>query len=276
MRSNMAKVIVERPRRNRHSGRRGRPVALDDLPSHEGMRRAQALRGDRKELNENLQPLRRYLERQVGRPWRKVYGEIAKNLRVDSTVQQHVRDHLGDFVAIKPRRIKSWKGRMDPWWQPFYVDPATGLLCRTDRLPEVKARRRAERNRPPAPVTRVAIGKDSELRLVAGLWYHVRLAPLAEPIYQVSRDIQKRFRNGYSARRGVDEVEVDVRRLVTPGVRDAVTGELIPAGPAIDDTAGWTLYRRDHPTRLYAVAKRALSRRELRRHSLCNSPPEES
>jgi hypothetical protein len=276
MRSDMAQVIVERPRVKPRSSRKGRAVALDDLPSHEGMRRARALRGERKQLNENLQPLRRYLERQVGRPWRKIYAEISQNLRVGSTVQQHVRDHLNDFVAVKPRRVNSWRSRLGgPWWQPFYVDPATGLLCRTDRLPEVKARRRAERNRPPAPVARVALGKDSELRLVCGIWYHVRLAPLPEPIYFVSRETQRRFRNGYSERGGVDEVEGEVRRLVT-WVKDAVTRELIAAGPATDDSASWNLYQRAHPNRFYAVAKHALSRRELRRHGLHNSPPEET
>lgn len=251
MRSDMAKVIVERPRRKPRGARKGRPVALDDLPSHEGMRRAKALSGNRKEFNENLQPLRRYLERQVGRPWSKVYAEISENLRIDNAVQQHVRDHLRDFVLVKPRALhRSWfNPRRDPWWQPLYVDPVSGLLCRTDRLPQVRARRRAERNQPPVPVTRVALDKNSELRLVAGFWYHVRLAPLPEPVYRVSREVQKKFRNGYSAHKGVDEVEVDVRRLVTPSVRDAVTGESIPAGPATDDTASRNLYRREHPTR---------------------------
>ena len=277
MRSDMAKVIVERPRRKRRGGRKGRPVALDDLPSHEGMRRTQALRGDRKELNENLQPLRRYLERQVGRPWRKVYAEISENLRIDNAVQQHVRDHLRDFVLVKPRDLhRSWLDpRRDPWWQPLYVDPVSGLLCRTDRLPQVKARRRPERNRPPAPVTRVALEPDCELRLIGGLWYHVRLALLPEPRYGVHREVQKRFRSRYSAHGGSYEVEVNVRRLLTPSVRDVATGELVAAGPAIDDPIGRNLYRRAHPTRFYAVAKRVLSRRELRRHGLQNPPPEE-
>ena len=116
------------------------------------MRRAHALRGGRKQLNENLAPLRRYLERQVGRPWSKVYSEIARHLRVDNAVQQHVRDHLRDFVAMKPRRIAHpWRVGGVLWWQPLYVHPVTGLLCRTDRLPEEKARRRAERNRSAAP-----------------------------------------------------------------------------------------------------------------------------
>jgi hypothetical protein len=136
MRKDMARVIVERPRIKPFNCRKGRQKSRDDLPSHEGMRRAHAQRGDRKELNENLAPLRRYLEKQVGRPWDKVYSEIAECLRVDSTVQQHVRDHLHDFVAIKPRRIaRSWYRERILWWQPLYVDPVTGLLCRTDHLP---------------------------------------------------------------------------------------------------------------------------------------------
>jgi hypothetical protein len=144
MRDDMARVIVERPRIPASKARKGRQRNLDNLPSHEGMRRGAALRGDRKTLNENLKPLRRYLEKQVGRPWDKVYSEIAAHLRVDSTVQQHVRDHLKDFVAVKPRRgISSWRSFRYPlWYQRLYVDPITGLLCRTDRLPEEKGRRR--------------------------------------------------------------------------------------------------------------------------------------
>src|SRR5580704_14540837 len=112
MRDDMARVIVERPRIKAFNNRRGRGVAWDDMPCHEGMRRARALRGDRKQLNENLAPLRRYLERQVGRPWNKVYSEIAQHLRADSAVQQHVRDHLRDFVAVKPRCVtRAWSSR---------------------------------------------------------------------------------------------------------------------------------------------------------------------
>lgn len=78
MREDMAKVIVERPRRRGDAARKGRRQDWDQMPSHEGMRRPHILSGDPKELNEHLGPLRRYLERQVGRPWDKVYSE--KNL----------------------------------------------------------------------------------------------------------------------------------------------------------------------------------------------------
>jgi len=150
MRKDMAKVIVERPRIKPRNNRKGRRLELEDLPAHEGMRRAHAWRGDRKELNENLAPLRRYLAKQVGRPWDKVYSEIAAHLRADSAVQQHVRDHLRDFIAFTPRRdIHDWRSfsRGGLWRQEFYVDPVTRFLCRTDRLPEVKALRRSRQNR---------------------------------------------------------------------------------------------------------------------------------
>ena len=139
MRPDMAKVIVERPRRHAGLTRRGRTLAPDDQPAHQGMRARHVRNWGGKELNENLAPLRRYLERQLGRPWHKIYAEISAHLRPTSAVQQHVRDHLRDFVAIAPRRIHApmrQRPGTDIWPQPFYVDRRTGLLCRTARLPQ--------------------------------------------------------------------------------------------------------------------------------------------
>lgn len=280
MREDMAKVIVERPRINPHGCRKGRTQELDDLPAKEGMRRGRALLGSRKHFNENLAPLRRYLASQVGRPWSKVYSEIAANLRIDSTVQQHVRDHIRDFVAVAPRRnIHHWRTtfRGGLWWQEFYVDPSTDLLCRTDCLPEEKARRRAKLSRPALSVERITLGADREIRLIKGLWYELKIAVLPEPIYCVHREMTKvRLKGPYSSRGPTVEVAIDVRRLVSPPVRDVATGALMAIGPAVDDPAKWKVYRYEQPDRRYAVAKRALSRRELRRHGLANLPPEEA
>ena len=132
MRADMSRVIVERPRRGGLT-RRGRSLSFDDLSQHEGMRRRHRIGGNWKELNENLAPLRRYLERQVGRPWSKVYSEITAHLRADNTVQQHVRDHLRDFVAVKPlRHAGLYANRMSGLWhQPLYVDERDGILKHT-------------------------------------------------------------------------------------------------------------------------------------------------
>lgn len=60
------------------------------------------------------------------------------HLRADNTVQQHVSDHLRNFVATKPRRYLGWyaKPLSGLWHQPLYVDEKDGILKRTDRLPE--------------------------------------------------------------------------------------------------------------------------------------------
>jgi hypothetical protein len=273
MREDMARVIVERPRIKSYGDRKGRRLKIDDLPTREGMRRARAERGERKQLNENLAPLRRYLEKQVGRPWDKVYSEIAAHLRVDSAVQQHVRDHLRDFVAITPRRdIQPWRSsRGGLWWQRLYVDPTNGLLCRTDQLPEEKARQRAKRNRPAPPIDCIALAMDCELRLIDGHWFEVRLAPVPEPVYRSCRElVELRRRRKFETR--ALEAEVDVRRLISPPVWDVAEKRMIAVGPVVDDLSSWSRYRRGRPDRRYAVSKRPLSTRELRRHGVHNMP----
>jgi hypothetical protein len=158
------------------------------------------------------------------------------------------------------------------WWQRLYVDPVTGLLCRTDKLPEERARRHARRNKVAAPIERIPLSVDRELRLIDGLWYEVRLAPLPEPVYRVRREVRKLPYVPYSSRGRFFDAEMNVGRLMTPPVRDVVTGTIIEVGPAVDDARSWDTYRRANPDRHYATAKRVLSRRELRRHGLTNVP----
>jgi hypothetical protein len=277
MREDMSRVIVERPRLGGDRGRKGRAVALDDLPKQEGMRRRHVLSGDCKMLNENLSPLRRYLERQVGRPWNKVYSEISRHLRADNTVQQHVRDHISDFVAVRPRRRKSallalalGQEHYDRlWFEPLYVDLKDGLLKRTDRLPEAKRLHRAQKV-PLAPPDRVPLSPERELRRIDGLWFEVTLAPLPEPEYREYRELRKIALKRYASRSLWIEMEMTVRRLASVDVFDVVSGCHVPLGPPIDEERAWAEYRRAYPDRRYAVGKRALARSELRRHGLSN------
>jgi hypothetical protein len=155
-------------------------------------------------LNENLAPLRRYLERQVGRPWDKVYSEISRHLRVDNAVQQHVRDHISDFVAIKPRRRERYDWL---WYQRLYVDPDDGLLKRTDRLPEAKALRLARRRKPESPA-RIALADDRELRRIDGLWYEI----MPEPEYRAFDEVRRVALKLYDRTSPVIELEIKVGR----------------------------------------------------------------
>ncbi len=115
MRHDMDRVLVTRPRVGGKVRPKGRAYPLEDLPSRVGMKRALALaKADTRTLNEHLQPLRRYPHAQVGRPWDKVWSDIAAGLRVTSTVRQHVRDHVFDFVA----RDVFLRGR-EPWLREY-------------------------------------------------------------------------------------------------------------------------------------------------------------
>ena len=77
MQTDMAKVIVERPRCGGQRSRKGRIRNFELLPTKEGMQRRWT---DQKYLNENLAPLRRFLASRVGQRWDAVYAEINEQL----------------------------------------------------------------------------------------------------------------------------------------------------------------------------------------------------
>jgi hypothetical protein len=142
MRSDMHKVIVERPR---YGSRETARVKLrNDRASEQdrgfiGHRRHILTQGhDDKGSSDNLRPLARYLWKQRGRPWNKVYSEICAGSNIASTVQRHLREHLDDLVMLQLSRGRRgewiYRGKslaaepIRTWYPPLYVDPRDGLL----------------------------------------------------------------------------------------------------------------------------------------------------
>jgi hypothetical protein len=123
MRPDMHKVIVERPRFGGHGSRKGRrPRDLEDLPANLGMRRPYGHFG--KNLDDHLGPLRRYLRKQVGRPWNKVYSEICAGLRAGHPVHDHLRRHIFEIVTFGESALP----RRKPFVGEVFVDLRTGIL----------------------------------------------------------------------------------------------------------------------------------------------------
>ena len=171
MRSDMSKVIVERPRRgsrirNHKSALTLDPGRIEDdryidppRPRHSG----------EKSLNENLSPLRRYLESNVGRPWSKVYAEISATLDPRKATGLHILQHLRDFVScntwIEGRTVmvsRRW-GRGGPEAVTgLYVHPVSGLLRRAPDRKYVGWTK---------PVTELALDPNTVCRLVDEIWY---------------------------------------------------------------------------------------------------------
>jgi hypothetical protein len=145
MRSDMSKVIVERPRRGGGHDRKRRPAReFDDMPSKQSMKRGHF---DLKDLNENLAPLKRYLHKNVGRPWDKVFSEICENIRMDNAVQKHVRSHVYHYVhrnvIVEGKEIftRGILGVCELWNGDLYVCPKSGLLKEYRRRSKARARR---------------------------------------------------------------------------------------------------------------------------------------
>jgi hypothetical protein len=258
MRRDMSKVIVERPRLGRKDRRRpGRDRPLEDEDG--APLRARAPRREKplktKALNENLNPLQRYLERQVNRPWDKVWSEVSANLKPTSTVQQHVRDHVPDFVAVETRSVGGRVMVATKWgdlvplersWTKLYVDPRTGILRRN---PHAAGRKRAIRaakaahERERNARMRVVNARTQLHRLSDGAWWEVRLAS-APSERKVSFD--PRWPHGAAPRPDIDAEDAVLRA----GLSDLSRAELYGGHG------------------LMAVDKRQLSRREAKRRGL--------
>lgn len=164
MRSDMHKVIVERPRflrarwENKKTALRltnQQSAQAADAPEDydSGPRRASSRRHE-KWLNENLAPLRRYLMRQAGRPWDKVYGEIRKTIDTRSAIGLHVLQHLEDYVAtdtfIQDGVVSEWRWRGGAVpVSGLYVHPKSGLL-------RLARHRKTLRELPPLEIVRVS------------------------------------------------------------------------------------------------------------------------
>ncbi|MGD9966756.1 MAG: hypothetical protein AB7T59_09565 [Hyphomonadaceae bacterium] len=203
----MSKVIVERPRSGRAAAglRPGRTRALADDDGEpiraKGAREPKGRAAKTKRLNETLNPLKRYLASNVGRPWNKVYSEISEHLKPSSTVQQHVRDHLDDFIATKTR-MRAGEVMVTPRfggerplgedWSLYYVHPRTGLLRKNERFKrwntrQREARLKAESER--AQRMRI-VDEKTQLHLFDDVWWEVKLAKI--PVGQLYSDVVHR------------------------------------------------------------------------------------
>jgi hypothetical protein len=106
----MAKVVTEAPQRGHTSPSRkwGRRLtkaeyALDDHgASRAPTSRRRQYGWNAKEFSDVLGPLRRYLRKQVGRPWDHVWSEMTHTLDNRSPTGQHIFDHIRWEVEQKP------------------------------------------------------------------------------------------------------------------------------------------------------------------------------
>lgn len=284
MRPDMQHVLIDRPRRGSwlsHHGfrnmRKFKDKDIEEAPTKESMKARYCHGWMQKEQSDHIRPLERYLRTNCGKPWAKVYSEICKNIKLDSTMQRHVRGHVdgyvetntfvgddgrvwvtggqgsrsSDYSAVYPIDDNARIFRVGK----FYVDPRNGLLC------ELKRSRDRRYHKPPEPKTKVVLGDLNELHLIDKVWYHVTFKPFPTQ-ESPNRDALK-----------IETIAPAMRR------RDVLTGERLqdmwrdarlPWWQAVKDAEGRMLYSlRVRPTR-FAATKRQLSGKELKKYGLRN------
>ncbi|HEV8573123.1 MAG TPA: hypothetical protein VGR43_00295, partial [Dehalococcoidia bacterium] len=103
--------------------------------------------------------------------------------------------------------------------------------------------------------TAIMLAEDHELRLIRGLWYEVRLAPLPKVQYRAVTECPKVPLKPYARRSRAIDMEITERRLVSPPVFDMARGARVPVGPDIDNEKAWCEHERRHPDGRYAISK---------------------
>jgi len=183
----MSKVVIERPRwghslpssKTRLRVRRYDPdKEYDDLPKRVSGSRSKYIRaGEIKDFSDLLSPLRRFLRKNVGRPWDKVYSEMKERLDDRKVTGRHVFEHVDmdvethALIGVDGELYKlKYGGRLLPIYE-FYVDPRTGLLCWSDTKPPWRQRGKSKTDA--QEVNHVRLSESAGYVKLNGIWYFI-------------------------------------------------------------------------------------------------------
>lgn len=194
MRKDFAKQLTERER-IRHADHyhnyrniKGPTGMVDDeVGGRESMRKRFNFGYDRKEFNENLNPLKGWLRSCIGKKWDKCYSELRKNFDARSVVNAHILEHLYDFIQIHTKVVDGKVVALSRWardgWIPvkqlpcdYYVCPKDGTVKVTSRQPRrsLEKVRAAKKLQEKLAVERY-LDDRNVLRFIDGVWYHFEL-----------------------------------------------------------------------------------------------------
>lgn len=263
MRKDMSRKVIERPRFKPHGTKDAirktrRRTDYENMPHGESLRRPHRANYTDKKLSDNLAPLLRYLDKQIGRPWDKVQSEMLERLDTRDPIQHHIFEHVDSHIAIKCQRVPLEEsatglvyhyafGRSKRRWTvdkgQLFVCPETGIIKRAKAL-------RCE----------VAVAKEKTLQHIdedhcafklRGIWFMFEFVPYA----RVTRE--KLYPTPHTERVFLIDGQ-EWRRLP-----NHVNGETFWSG----HDAYWFFHK---PGVVVRKHKRQLNTRELRQYGLAN------
>lgn len=263
MRNDMNKVIGDVYRHG--SGiitKTGRPPRdLDAMPSREGMRTPYkgGWGSGMKESSYNGSPVRRYLDKQVGRPWNAVYSEICRTYDARKPANRTIFELVERFVTTKNLVVIDGEVReTSAYGDPFppvglYAHPVTGILMRAEiasmrMLRNVACKEAEERRRKEKEANERTLSETLKAMKLNGHWFLVEMAPVTAPRMAKTGE----WKDSYGKVHQHEWLDPDSLCC------DVLTGTEFTAG-----------YIKLYPhIKVYAKSKRQASHRELKQYGL--------
>lgn len=176
MRKDMGKIITEKPRGGSSARNAKTRMSIKwkghdgdyDIPQKQSSSRFRIHGYDAKQFTDVLTPLYRYLDKQVGRPWNKVYSELCEFLDKRKVTHAHVFTHIDSHVEKDVYRGVDGHWHTRPYGglvKGLYVHPKTGLI-RVQELKDKEIKKDYDLYK---------IDDRNEYRRIDGVWYHVKL-----------------------------------------------------------------------------------------------------
>ena len=81
----------------------------------------------RKEFSDHISPLKRWLNKQVGRPWNSIWSEICKAVDGRDVIGKHLLDHVKAEVELESHWSWGWFSK------PLFVDKKGFLRARKQK-----------------------------------------------------------------------------------------------------------------------------------------------
>ena len=179
MRPDFHQVLIERPRGGLRIKRQPLPrLRVADWDGEDFVEPALPRARRTKYFDDLIGPLRKWLRKQVNRPWDKVYSELCATIDRRTTVGEHLLDHVRMEVTVRCERdadgrlinIESrWRNEVEG----LYVDPKSGILrwkAQISRRQYQQQVRRQQRERL-RDVRKLA--DDRLLQRIDGIWFEL-------------------------------------------------------------------------------------------------------
>lgn len=186
MRPDFHKVLIERPRSGLRIKRQPLPrLRAADWDGEDFVEPTLPRAQRTKYFDDLLGPLRKWLRKQINRPWDRVYSELCSGIDRRTTVGEHLLDHVRSEVTIRCERDADgrlvdtenrWRWRREV--EGLYVDPRTGILRWKAHLSRREHQRqvREHERRQLRGVRR--LGDDRILQRIDGIWFELKVREL--------------------------------------------------------------------------------------------------